>query len=276
LIVLTIFSLSNTVVRAFVRGTCVRDSHDPPSSAGTRRALRLCWLREVLLVPAGRFLITARGIANNLMANFLQVLSEKAKETRNQLARSAQTPLGATTTTKAELQTSRGPAVLTECVQVTATEPISPLPTAQTNLGLASSAKDQAKAKDGAPPTSSSKIQQQKQPLSDTVRLYLLALAAACLIYNHAGQVLYFLRSTGIGLLDLVALACLVAAAPALPKAQMAQTLQAVRLQAISAGVAVKALPQMSVEISAMIDEIRAMRHDLGAMAKKTAWLPGS
>jgi len=25
-----------------------------------------------------------------------------------------------------------------------------------------------------------------------------------------------------------------------------------------------------------MLDEIRAMRHDLGAMAKKTAWLPGS
>ena len=208
------------------------------------------------------------------MANFLQVLSEKAKETRNQLARSAQTPLGATTTTKPELQTFRGPAVLTESVQVTAREPISPLLTAQTNLGPESSVIDQAKAQDCAPP--SSKTQQHKQPLSDTVRLYLLALAAACLIYNHAGQVLHFLRSTGIGLLDLVALACLVAAAPALPKTQMTQTLQAVRLQAISAGVAVKALPQMSVEISAMLDEIRAMRHDLGAMAKKTAWLPGS
>jgi len=233
-------------------------------------------LQQVLLIPAARSLITARGIANKLMANFLQVLSEKAKETRNQLARSAQTPLGATTTTKAELQTSRGPTVLTESVQVTAREPISPLPSAQTNLGPASSVKDQTKAQDGASPTSSSEIQQQKQPLSDTVRLYLLALAAACLIYNHAGQVLYFLRSTGIGLLDLVALACLVAAAPALPKTQMTQTVQAVRLQAISAGVAVKALPQMSVEISAMLDEIRAMRHDLGAMAKKTAWLPGS
>lgn len=211
------------------------------------------------------------------MANFFQVLSDKAKETRNQLARSALTPLGATTTSRAELQTTRGHAVLTESVQVTAREPINPLPTAQTDSGTATSTTDQTKTKaPGCSPPESKPTQHQEQPLSDRIRLYLLALAAACLIYNHTGQVLQFLRNTGIGLLDLVAVACLVAAAPALPRTQMTKTLEVLKLQATSASVAVKALPQMSVEISAMLDEIRAMRHDLGAMAKKTAWLPGS
>ncbi len=210
------------------------------------------------------------------MANLLQVLSDKAKETRNQLTRSAHAPLTATSTSRAELPTSRGPAVLTESVQVTAREPINSLTSSQSDVDVpgASANADQTKTKDSL--RKDSNLQYQKQPLSDTIRVYLLALAAACMIYNHAGQLLQFLRNTGIGLLDLIAVVCVVAAAPALPRAQMTKSLQAIKLQATSAAIAVKALPQMSVEISAMLDEIRAMRHDLGAMAKKTAWLPGS
>ena len=210
------------------------------------------------------------------MANILQVLSDKAKETRDQLTRSAQASLqgsshATSTSSRAELHTNREPAALTEPVRVTARDPITSPSTEEPlwSIGDASASTDYtnlAKPDIGVP----------RQPLSDAIRMYLLAFAAACLIYNHAEGVLHFLNSTGIGLLDIVAVMCLVAAAPALPRTQMNQTLQALRLQATSAGVAMKALPQMSVEMSAMLDEIRAMRHDLRGMAKKTAWLPGS
>ena len=209
----------------------------------------------------------------SLMASLFQALSDKAKETRSQFTRSDNAPA----TSKVELQTTRGPAVLTEPIQLTAREPI--LSTSQlqpdslkTEDRIAGDQKDRIQAA----VSSSLQRQEQAQPLSNNLRLYLLAFGAACLIYNHAGSVLYFFRTTGIGLLDLVAVVCLVAAAPALPRTQMNETLQAIKLQATSAGVAVRALPQMSVEITAMLDEIRAMRRDLGAMAKKTAWLPGS
>ena len=211
------------------------------------------------------------------MANLLQVLSDKAKETRNQLTRSVQAPLSATTVSRAELQTTRGPAVLTESLQVTAREAIVPPIAAQTGLNAyGTSASTDQDAKGASLTGSNSQNENQLKPLADNMRVYLLGLAAACFIYSHAEGLLHFLRSTGIGLLDLVAMVCLVAAAPALPRAHLKKTFQALRLQADSAAVAVKALPQMSVEISAMLDEIRAMRHDLGNMAKKTAWLPGS
>ena len=213
-----------------------------------------------------------------LMAQFLQALTEKAKETRSQFGRSDPGPVSATATSKAELPTSRGPAVLTESVHVSATEPItSAVPsTSSKDLGHVSTAADQPKSRDDSPSSSSSHKGSQERRLPDKWRTYLLGLAAACLAYNHLGQLLQFLKHTGIGLLDLVAVACLIAAAPALPYLEMRRTYEAMRLQAFSAGVAVKALPQMSVEITAMLDEIRAMRRDLGAMAKKTAWLPGS
>ena len=212
------------------------------------------------------------------MAQFLQALTEKAKETRSQFARSDPGPGIATATSKAELPASRGPAGHTESVHVSATEPVTPAvpSTSRKDLGHVSTAADQPKSRADSPSCSSSHKRSQERFLPDKWRIYLLGLAAACLAYNHLGQLLQFFKNTGIGLLDLVAVACLIAAAPALPYLEMRRTYEAMRLQAFSAGVAVKALPQMSVEITAMLDEIRAMRRDLGAMAKKTAWLPGS
>ena len=210
------------------------------------------------------------------MSNLFQALSEKAKETRNQFTRVAHGP-GTATVSKAEMQTTRGPNVLTESVQMTARDPIASVSGLQTQLDADGSQldRDQANIKHATELTPEQKDPVQP-PLSDSLRLYLLAFAAACLMYNHAGRLLQFFRTTGIGLLDLVAVVCLVAAAPALPRTQMNEALQAIKLQANSASVAVRALPQMSLEITAMLEEIRAMRHDLGNMAKKTAWLPGS
>lgn len=218
------------------------------------------------------------GLVAGAMSALLQALSDKAKETRDQFARTAQGPNFATVSkvSKAELQTTRGPNVLTESVQMTARDPVPSVSGLQTELEAVGNqqSKDQVKIKHVT--ESPAQMTPSQPPLSDSIRLYLVAFAAACLLYNHAGRLLQFFRTTGIGLLDLVAVVCIVAAAPALPKTQMNETLQAIKLQATSAGVAVRALPQMSVEITAMLQEIRAMRHDLGNMAKKTAWLPGS
>ena len=211
------------------------------------------------------------------MSSLFQALSDKAKETRTQFTRSANVP-GSLATSKAEMQTTRGPTTLTESVQVTARDPVAFASSFKPDPHKAEdhADKDQIQTNHQVGVGSTSQHQDQAQPLSNNLRLYLLAFAVACLIFNHAARVLQFFRTTGIGLLDLVALACLVAAAPPLPRTQMNETLQAIKLQATSASVAVRALPQMSVEISAMLHEIRAMRQDLGAMAKKTAWLPGS
>lgn len=210
------------------------------------------------------------------MSTLFQALSDKAKETRNQFTRVAQVP-GNANVSKAEMPTTRGSNVLTESVQMTARDPMASVSGLQAELGAAGNQqdKDQAKIKHATESITHRKDLAQP-PLSDSFRFYLLAFAVACLMYNHAGRLLQFFRTTGIGLLDLVAVVCLVAAAPAIPRTQMNETLQAVKLQAASAGVAVRALPQMSLEITAMLEEIRAMRHDLGNMAKKTAWLPGS
>ena len=223
-----------------------------------------------------RELALSSSVFAGAMSNLFQALSEKAKETRNQFTRVAHVP-GTATVSKAEMQTTRGPNVLTESVQMTARDPVTSVSGLQAELDAAGGQqdKDQAKIKHA-----NESIPEQRDPaqlpLSDSFRFYLLAFATACLVYNHAGRLLQFFRTTGIGLLDLIAVVCLVAAAPALPRTQMNETLQAIKLQAISAGVAVRALPQMSLEITAMLEEIRAMRHDLGNMAKKTAWLPGS
>lgn len=223
---------------------------------------------------------SAAGLVAGAMSTLFQALSEKARETRNQLTRLNAQPPGSTTVSKAELPTSRGPSGLADSVQVTARDPIaSSLNSSglQAELDVVGNHGDQDQAR--RIPANESIVEQKapvQPPLSDTFRVYLLAFAAACLMYNHAGRLLQFFRTSGIGLLDLVAIVCVVAAAPALPKTQMNETLQAIKLQATSAGVAVRALPQMSVEITAMLQEIRAMRHDLGNMAKKTAWLPGS
>ena len=210
------------------------------------------------------------------MSTIFQALSDKAKETRNQLTRVAHVP--GNTSSKAEMQTTRGPNVLTESGQLTARDPMKSVSTLHPEIDAAGSHddKDQAEIKHATAPATPEQKDSAQPPLSDSIRFYLLAFAAACLVYNHAGGLLQFFRTTGIGLLDLVAVVCLVAAAPPLPRTQMNETLQAIKLQATSAGVAVRALPQMSIEITAMLDEIRAMRHDLGNMAKKTAWLPGS
>lgn len=209
------------------------------------------------------------------MSGLFQALSDKAKETRIQLTRPANAP-GSLPTSKAEMPTTRGPTVLTESVQVTAREPIASASSSYPNLDKAGDSVDKDQRSHQVGVGSDSQRQAEAQPLSRNLRLYLLAFAVACFIFNHATRVLQFFRTTGIGLLDLVALACIVAAAPPLPRTQMNETLQAIKLQATSASVAVRALPQMSIEISAMLHEIRAMRQDLGAMAKKTAWLPGS
>ncbi|KAL3147668.1 hypothetical protein ABBQ32_002421 [Trebouxia sp. C0010 RCD-2024] len=214
------------------------------------------------------------------MTTLLQALSDKARETRDQFNR---VNVGSTAVSKAELPTTRGLSGLAESVQLIARDPIA---AACNSSGLRPELdivenhidRDQARSKPASEPIIDQKEQKEpfQAPLSDRFRLYLLAFAAACLMYNHAGKLLQFFRTTGVGLLDLVAVVCLIAAAPAFPKTQMNETLQAVKLQAASAGVAVRALPQMSIEITAMLQEIRAMRHDLGNMAKKTAWLPGS
>ena len=214
------------------------------------------------------------------MTTLLQALSDKARETRNQFNR---VNLGSATVSKAELPTTRGSAGLAESVQLTARDPIVSVHSSgglrpELDLVENHTDRDQARSKPASEPIIEQKEQKEpfQPPLTDKFRLYLLAFAATCLLYNHAGSLLHFFRTTGIGLLDLVAVVCLIAATPALPKTQMNETLQAIKLQANSAGVAVRALPQMSIEITAMLQEIRAMRHDLGNMAKKTAWLPGS
>ncbi|KAL3130622.1 hypothetical protein ABBQ38_008016 [Trebouxia sp. C0009 RCD-2024] len=211
------------------------------------------------------------------MTNLLQALSDKAKETRSQFNRAN---LESTTVSPAELPTTRGLSGLAESVHLIARDPIGAAINGsglRPKLHIVENHTD-TDQKPASEPIIDQKAQKKpvQPPVSDKLRLYLLAFAAACLMYNHAGMLLQFFRTTGIGLLDLVAVVCLIAAAPALPKTQMNETLQAIKLQAISAGVAVRALPQMSIEITAMLEEIRAMRHDLGSMAKKTAWLPGS
>lgn len=205
------------------------------------------------------------------MTNLLQVLSDKAKETREQFARTVQAPGGAAALPKID-QLGR-PSELRKC---------SPQPEQElTDLALPkpavvpSNTPQPASLKESVQATAKPEETPQ-QPLPSHTRLVLLAVAAACLLYSHLEPIMSWLRSSSFGLLDIVALVCIVAAAPALPRAQVQQSIHAVKLQVISAGVAVKALPQMSIEMSAMLEEIRAMRRDVGGMAKKAAWLPGS
>lgn len=201
----------------------------------------------------------------------LQVLSEKAKETREQIARTVQVPTGAAALPKidqlgrqSELR-NRSPQPEQELADIASTKPVVPQDEQQHTSIHTDSVHTPAKPEDPSAP-----------PLPSHVRLALLAVAAACVLYTHLEPIVRWLKNSSFGLLDVVALLCLIAAAPALPRAQIQQSIRAVKLQIVSAGVAVKALPQMSMEMSAMLEEIRAMRRDVGGMAKKAAWLPGS
>lgn len=200
------------------------------------------------------------------MTNLLQVLSEKAKETREQFARNVQTT---------------GYPKIDQLGQLgRPSEPRSHSPVAEQELQQILPKKPDTVPERLAPapqePSATLKLEEGvQQHLPSHLRLALLATAVACLLYAHLRPVLRWL-SSGSGLLDIIAVSCIVAAAPAIPRTQVQQTIQAVKLQIMSAGVAVKALPQMSTEMSAMLEEIRAMRRDVGGMAKKAAWLPGS
>ena len=112
------------------------------------------------------------------MAQFLQALSDKAKETRTQFSRTPPVPAATTVTSKAEIPTSQGPAVLTESVHVSSSAPVaSSLPGASsTHPKTATSSVDRAHIKAEAP-SGSGLAPIYGQPLSNRARLYLLGIA---------------------------------------------------------------------------------------------------
>lgn len=202
------------------------------------------------------------------MTNLLQVLSEKAKETREQIARTVQAPISTGPLPKIDQlgrpsePRSRSPLVEQELQELV---PSKPAVTPENTVNPSDIIQ--------LPPKPEQTL---LQPLPNHIRLALVVVAVACLLYTHVQPIVRWLRTSSFGLLDVIAIVCIVAAAPALPRAQLHQSIQAAKLQVIATGVAIKALPQMAVEMSAMLEEIRAMRRDVGGMAKKAAWLPGS
>ena len=201
------------------------------------------------------------------MTNLLQVLSDKAKETREQIARTVQAPGSAAALPKIDQlgrpqeSKTRTPYLEQELQELLPSKLVAP------------SQAPASPADNVQPPPKPEEALQ--QPVPSHIRLALVGIAVLCLLYTHLEPVVRWLKSSSF-LLDMIALVCIVAAAPAIPRAQLQQSIQAAKLQVISASVAVKALPQMSLEMSAMLEEIRAMRKDVGGMAKKAAWLPGS